>query len=241
MKSSGVKTLIFDLDGTLCESTKPVNSEMYEVLNSLLDSYEIWITTGASFERVKHQVPDDLLLGMSGVYCCLGTECYNPQGKIVARFESDFPESLFKALEAVYKECEFPKKNSPAITKRNAMVNFATINRNSSDQLRAEFAAWDNKTQYRKRIIEYLKSQFPEFCFAAGGMVSIDITVKGYDKSTILDNPDVKSDILFFGDRCDKNGNDYPIAEKIMALGIGDYYHVKSPEHTLQMLKKIRG
>jgi phosphomannomutase len=56
-------------------------------------------------------------------------------------------------------------------------------------------------------------AQFPRLEASIGGQISIDIHPKGQDKSQIL--KDLEGPIMFFGDKCEPGGNDYPIVEKI--------------------------
>mgnify|MGYP000095383787 CR=1 FL=1 len=237
---SNVKTLIFDLDGTLCKSTKQISTEMYQVLDSLADRFDLWIVTGTTYERLCKQVPQALLSKMMGAYTCLGTSYYNSAGDKVHSHDAVFSTSLLYSLREVFDECNYPLKEK-GITERNAMINFSVISRDSSDERRQMFADWDRDNHFREYVVGTLSKQFPEYNFAAGGMVSIDITVKGFDKAKILENDQIKTDILFFGDKCDTGGNDRPLAQAIVEQGIGSYHAVSSPEDTLTLLKKIRG
>lgn len=234
------RTLIFDLDGTLCKSTKVIETDMQDMLVSLIPEYSIWITTGAAYTSVQQQVPEDLLQSLTGVYCCLGTEYYNSDGIKEYGHKIEFPQDLFNSLRSFYNECKFDLKVEPTIICYNAMLNFSVLQKHAPDELRKQFKQWDIQTGFRAHIISVLSKRFPNFNFAAGGMVSIDITAKGFDKSLILASPDLKPDVIFFGDRCDEIGNDYSLAMAIDRLGIGTHHHVRDPEHTLSLLKKIR-
>ena len=241
MNTSNVSTLMFDLDGTLCDSKKVIKDETVEVLETLLDRFEGWITTGAAYDQVKKQVPQPLLSKFNGVYCCLGTECYNPEGIRILETGASFPRTLRSELLNVFANCEFTHKRSPTIITRNAMMNFSVLEENATDKMRQSFSDWDKETGFRETVAQKLSEKYETVNFALGGMVSIDITVRGYDKSAILKNDKVKTDILFFGDRCEPSGNDYPLCRKIKEMRYGDYVSVTSPEHTLEILKKIRG
>ena len=241
METSDVSTLIFDLDGTLCESKKQIETNMSDLLEYLTAQYDIWITTGAAYSRVKTQISPELLSKFKGVYCCLGTECYDSYGICVLETGASFPKTIRSELLNIFANCNFPSKRSPAIITRNAMINFSVLEENASDKRRRHFADWDKETGFRSHVVSVLSEKYEGINFALGGMVSIDITVCGYDKSTILKNDKVKHNVLFFGDRCEPNGNDYPLCRRIKELECGDYVHVRSPEHTLELLKKIRG
>ncbi len=239
MQVGDTRSLIFDLDGTLCESTKCLLPEMQHMLKLLSQDYDIWVTTGTSHQKLLTQIPADVLSCLTGVYCSLGTEYYN-NGQLVSRLDAEFSQSLLLELQAVFEACEFAHKHECAITYRNAMINFSVLTPGSSDTLRKQFATWDHETNFRNRIVMHLKNMYPQYNFAAGGMVSIDITQTGVDKSVIVDNEKLKTDVIFFGDKAEPLGNDYPVAQAIVERKIGKYYCVESPEHTLSLLKKIR-
>jgi phosphomannomutase len=237
---NNIRTIIFDLDGTLCKSTKVIETDMRDMLVSLIPDYSIWITTGASYASVQQQVPKELLNSLSGVYCCLGTEYYNSRGIKEYGHTVEFPKGIFDALRVVYNECKFDFKVEPTIIRYAAMLNFSVLQKHAPDELRKQFRQWDIHHGFREHAIGVLTERFPSFNFAAGGMVSIDITAKGFDKSLILASPDLKPNVVFFGDRCDKFGNDHSLVLAIDRLGIGTHHHVRGPEHTLSLLKKIR-
>lgn len=57
---------------------------------------------------------------------------------------------------------------------------------------------------------------------------------RGADKSQILQDFDKDDYIIFFGDRMDQGGNDYPLA---FANTNGKNHHVKDWKHTWEILK----
>ena len=59
-------------------------------------------------------------------------------------------------------------------------------------------------------------SQFKNIEASIGGEISIDIYEKNKNKAQVLD--DLNGDIIFFGDRCEPGGNDFPIVEQIFWL-----------------------
>lgn len=240
-----VKSLIFDLDGTLCPSKKRVLPEIEQALIELSESHDLWIVTGATYDQIKAQVTEPLLSKFTGVYSCLGTQCYDSQGNKTFECTAEFPKSLYCDLENLYMSCEFPEKVEATITDRQAMLNYCVIGAEQTDELRAKFSEWDKQHRYREHVIDIMSQCYPDYEFAAGGMVSIDITQKGFDKSLILKNPDLKDDVLFFGDKCEPGGNDYPLVKAIEEQERGGSFNVFLPEGTLKLLrtllKKIRG
>jgi hydroxymethylpyrimidine pyrophosphatase-like HAD family hydrolase len=94
-------------------------------------------------------------------------------------------------------------------------------------------------------MLSELKSIFPNLDIKLGGSTSIDVTLKGIDKSfgvkqmlKFLNNKmKVKlslKDLLFFGDNFHIDGNDYAVKK----MGV-DCIEVNSSKHTLKEIKKL--
>ena len=67
---------------------------------------------------------------------------------------------------------------------------------------------------------------------------SVDIYEKGKNKAQVLD--DIEGEVCFFGDKMDKGGNDYPIAERLIKENRKhSLFKVKSPQETWDILKNI--
>ena len=64
----------------------------------------------------------------------------------------------------------------------------------------------------REKIVSCLSLRYPKLEFSIGGEISIDIYPRGKNKSQAL--LDMTGKTIFFGDRCDPNGNDFPISSK---------------------------
>ena len=74
-----------------------------------------------------------------------------------------------------------------------------------------------------------------------GGETGLDIAPHGSDKSQILSDFDKDDSILFFGDRCDPAGNDFPIAEALKQnFKRSKIYHVNDWKETFRILRDPR-
>jgi hypothetical protein len=76
---------------------------------------------------------------------------------------------------------------------------------------------------------------FPELEARPGGETGIDIAPKGCDKSQILVDFNRSDSIVFFGDRMDTDGNDYPLK---LANYKGANHHVTGWQHTWEVLRE---
>ena len=68
-----------------------------------------------------------------------------------------------------------------------------------------------------------------------GGQIGIALHPKKWDKSLCLKflNLNQYRNIYFFGDRCDRDGNDYPLFSHSMIQG----FEVTGSRHTLNILR----
>ena len=81
-----------------------------------------------------------------------------------------------------------------------------------------------------------VEDTFPHLEASIGGQISIDIYPKGQNKSQVLD--DLEGPIMFFGDRCEPGGNDYPIVSRIEDKHI--VHSVKNWEETWKILGELK-
>jgi phosphomannomutase len=124
------------------------------------------------------------------------------------------------------------------------MLNFSTVGRNCTLEERQQYFEWDNKVGERKKIAKEIRDGWPDLDAVIGGQISIDIYPKGNDKSQILDiikqerlvEPD---EYIFIGDRMEKGGNDYPLAQLLQNQDkpYGYTYETEGPEHTQRILE----
>ena len=76
--------------------------------------------------------------------------------------------------------------------------------------------AWDPDGSKRERLRAAVAKELPDLEVRAGGSTSIDVTRRGIDKAygmkRLLEATGCsKEDILFFGDKLEEGGNDFPV------------------------------
>ena len=121
---------------------------------------------------------------------------------------------------------------------RNGMVNFSIVGRNATREQRAEYVKWDEETKERELIALKFNNRFENLHATVGGETGLDIAPRGPDKSQIL--KDFEFDnirLLFFGDRMDEKGNDYPLAKLILDNKLGECYNIQNWQNTWTLLK----
>ena len=117
------------------------------------------------------------------------------------------------------------------------MLNFSVLGRNASLKEREVYVNYDNHVKEREGIAGVLSTKYPELNFSVAGETGIDILPRGWDKSQILVDFNVK-DVVFFGDKTQKGGNDHEIATAVIAGG-GIVHTVNDWMDTWQILSQL--
>jgi len=244
------KLIAFDLDGTLAESKSALTDTMSELLNELLDHFQVCVISGGKFEQFDKQLlgnlntTPDKLEKLHLMPTC-GTRYFNydlPNAKWHQVYAEDFTETekktIIKALQEGLEECGFDKEKTwgEQIEDRGSQITFSALGQKAPVKDKEE---WDPDNSKKAKIRDIVAHKIPEFEVRSGGTTSLDITKLGIDKAygmerliNILEIS--KDDILFFGDRLTEGGNDYPIK----AMGI-DSIEITSWKDTATSLQAI--
>lgn len=226
---------VFDMDGTLTESRKPILPEHKEMFVELCKQHDVYIVTGSDIGKVTEQLGSDILSITKAVYTCSGATKYNKHGKV---FESDW-----KGMPELDKLCLALREIShwsgdyfgTPLEHRKGVVNFSVVGRECTEEARQEYFAWDNEHKERIKFCEAINLLFPLLNATVGGQISIDIVKSGHNKSSIMQDKDEfeKSDyVVFIGDRMDPNGNDYPLAKEVVNHRHGVAFETSGPDET---------
>ena len=121
------------------------------------------------------------------------------------------------------------------------MVNFSTVGRNASPDLREAYYKWDTTTREREDIVEYITNIYPEVEVAIGGQISVDIYPKGQNKAQVVEKIQElhgdKVEMIFVGDRNVPGGNDWPLAQRLDKLEGSQWYQVHSYQETRALIE----
>ena len=198
------KVLAFDLDDTLAVTKSPVSDRMAVLLGRLLEHYDVCVITGGTFKQIRSQVIDRLsvspqqLARFHAMPTC-GTRYYR-----------------YDALEKTAKDmsiwCDEPA--GEIIEDRISQITMSALGQQATPE---DKYAWAEKFKdvrpvYRDKVAE----QLPGLEVRIGGTTSTDITRPGIDKAygigKLIDALDIsKDEVLFFGDKLNEGGNDYPV------------------------------
>ncbi len=241
------KIIAFDLDGTLTESKQPMTEEMAHLIDELSSKTKVAIISGGSFPRFKdqflHQLKNTknlILLPTSGSCRYEYDEATKDWKQTFSHpFTNEVKNKVIEELNKIIQEKEFdiPEKHfGPYIEDRGNQITLSTLGQNAPND---EKKLWDPHSIKRLKIRERLEKFIPEIDAHIGGMTSIDVLPKGFDKAVGLkllleaENLTIK-DILFIGDAVFEGGNDYsPLQAGIETIGI------KDPGETAEVIRKL--
>jgi len=226
------KVYIFDVDGTLTMPRQEINDNMLYHFKDWCRDKNVFLATGSDVDKLKEQIPEDLISLTKGVFCCMGNHLLSNKLKTLYKVNFPFHESLKKDLTNFVSNSKYKEKTGNHIEERIGMLNFSTVGRNADKFERIEYSKWDEAQNERKEIAEYINKNYPGLSATVGGSISIDIIPIGRDKGQIIKfllglELDI-SEIHFVGDRTHKGGNDYGIRRELMKTNIPNRtYQVK--------------
>jgi phosphomannomutase len=244
------KVLAFDLDDTLAVTKSPISDEMSELLGEVLEHFEVCIISGGRFEQFEQQVIERLhvnphILNRLHIMPTCGTRYYRydelaGEWKLqYAEDLSDDQKQLIKdVLEKSAKELGYWEE-IPAgdiIEDRGSQITYSALGQKATPE---DKYAWDPEGTKKQALREHAAQSLPGLEVRAGGSTSIDVTRLGIDKAygmqKLIDAIDIsKDDILFFGDRLQEGGNDYPVKE----MGV-DSIEVSEWQDTHRLLRAV--
>ncbi len=235
---------LFDCDGTLCESRRPMDKDFASKFTDWSESHLFSLVSGSDIAKIIEQVPEGILVHADKVFACAGNAIYEwarPITNDPLQSYNDFQCTLIEEhpfipcsqltdyLEHELKYCNWPgKKFNTHFEKRIGLLNFSILGRDADQTSRDDYEKWDKEDGERIRIVNGINQRFPSLHASAGGQISIDICEKGKDKSQVLDYINLKENtVIFYGDKTLEGGNDYPLAQAIKDRQCGEVVHVK--------------
>jgi HAD superfamily hydrolase (TIGR01484 family) len=244
------KIIAFDLDGTLAESKSALSDEMAEVLNSLLSHFQVCVISGGKFEQFEKQLlanlkADPIKLEALHLMPTCGTRYYKYDTVTTGWqkvYSEDFSEvekkQIVEALNEGLDKLQLRETKvwGDIIEDRGSQVTLSALGQEAPIDAKE---AWDPDNSKKKQLRDFVANMIPDFEVRSGGSTSIDVTKLGIDKAYGMEKlmsilQVTKEEILFFGDRMQEGGNDYPVK----AMGI-DSLEVSHWQHTAIALKAI--
>jgi len=244
------KLLAFDLDDTLAVTKSPVSDHMSELLTELLNHFDVCVISGGRYEQFQLQIINELhatpkQLGRLHLMPTCGTQYYRYNAKAESwqrqyaeELTADQKKRVMAALESEAKRLNlWPQQPAgQVIEDRGSQITFSGLGQQATPE---DKYAWDPDGTKKHAIRDAVAPLVPDVEVRVGGTTSVDVTMVGVDKAygmqKLIDELDIHlEDVLFFGDKLEEGGNDYPVK----AMGI-DSLEVSDHRNTEQILTGI--
>jgi len=229
---------IFDVDGTLTPSRGEMDPEFKDWFSKFQDKNNTYLVTGSDKPKTVEQIGKQIYNKFIRCYNCQGNEVWvgDEQKKKV---NIQLPAQMIDTLQTILNNSFFPLRTGTHIESRSGLVNFSIVGRGANQDERKAYSIFDRRIGERAALVRYLNKHHPEYHAAIAGETSIDIIIKGKDKSQVLNDFKPDDQITFFGDNTKEGGNDYEIAQAVKQHG-GHVYHVTNWKNTFAVLRGIQ-
>ena len=226
---------VFDVDGTLTPSRGKMNEDFQRWFTNFCMDNDVYLVTGSDYSKTVEQLGEHLCLWPKVIYNCSGSDVW-AKGENIRTNNWTLPELAHEWLSKQLVDSNYNIRTGLHFEHRPGMVNFSVVGRNATKEQRAAYVTYDEFSDERNIIAKAFNLKFPDLQATVGGETGLDIAPKGADKSQILKEFDDNDFIVFFGDRMEEGGNDYPLA---IANHNGKNYHVRGWKHTWNILKQV--
>lgn len=230
---------IFDMDGTLTPARQPMMPDFAFRFLPWLKAHMAYLAAGSNYEKVTEQLPPDAVSSFSGIYSSMGN-VFHKKGEEIYRNEIKLNKEMLQYLERCRRNTTYTGNLfGNYLELRPGMLNFSVLGRNCPFSERSKYNEWDNEHHEREKIAEEMNEKFPEYETSLGGKISLDIVTKGCGKEQIaarIREAHPNDKLIFFGDRTEKGGNDYALAEALRQMENTEVVAVTSPEDVLTYL-----
>jgi phosphomannomutase len=205
---------IFDVDGTLTPSRGLIDKKFAVWFNHFCQVNQVYLVTGSDRPKTLEQIGETIYNNCKRVYNCNGNDVWEKDVNIKAN-DWTLPEDAHNWLSIQLAESDFNLRTGLHFEHRPGMVNFSVVGRNAVAEERAKYVAYEEHNSERNHIARKFNLLFPGITATVGGETGIDISPTSTDKSQIIKDFDRQDRTYFFGDRMDKDGNDYPLAQVV--------------------------
>ncbi len=221
----------FDLDDTLAPSKGAIDPRIAGLLRALLRTVDVAIISGGNEEQFRSQViaqlgdTDATALSRLHLLPTCGTRYLRHDGtEFASVYARDLTEDeKSRALTALREEAERlglwePNPWGDILEDRGSQITFSALGQRAPREAKH---AWDADGAKRAALRDAVAVRLPGLEVRSGGSTSIDITRAGIDKAygmrQLAEHTGIPlSAMLFYGDRLDEGGNDYPV----LAIGV---------------------
>ena len=227
---------IFDIDGTLTPSRRRIDSKFESFFSNWIKDKKVFLVTGSDKDKTVEQIGQNIWSNVTRVYQSCGNQVWE-NTKLIKESSFFIDSKMRNTLDNFIEKSKWKFKFDNHFEQRVGLVNFSTIGRNCTHEMRDKYYKWDLINKERERICEFINNNFLHIEASVGGQISIDIYEKGKNKAQVLD--DISGEVVFFGDRMEIGGNDYPLAKRLIQEKRNHKLHkVKNPYETWEILNE---
>ena len=235
------RVYLFDVDGTLTYPLSEIDDVFADIFLSWAANRHVYLVTGSDIQKTKRQLFASFIDQCKGIFTCSGNVFYS-KGRKVYENTLILPEGFIEDLELYLEQGSlWRNKTGNHIEIRQGMVNFSTVGRNASTNLRDAYFKWDKDSGERADIVAYVKELYPQLEVSIGGQISVDIYPAGKNKAQVVDkihelhSTDVE--MIFVGDRNVPGGNDWPLAQRLEGMENCEWYQVECYDETRALIE----
>ena len=234
--------LLFDVDGTLTPSGEQIKKEMLDCLIEIKNKHpdiQLGIVGGGTCEKISWQLNNNNNL-LKYLFCECGSKVFIDGNLIFEQNILNFTNRDY--LNSIIKEALKQISNMPIIFNghqidfRTGLIYISPPGMQSGKLERDYFKEMNTNDWLRNGLINKLKQRDVKniFDIVLGGEVGVALYPKGWDKSQVMRHFSGEQ-IYYFGDRCEPDGNDYPLYSHKSVHGIS----VKNYQETINKLKEL--
>ena len=221
----------FDLDDTLAPSKEPIDPRMAALLLALLQKVDVAIISGGNETQFRAQVIarlgaiDSESAARLQLLPTCGTRYLRHDGTDFSPLYAHDLTAAQKsdALTALREEAERlglweTQPWGDILEDRGSQITFSALGQKAPRDAKH---GWDPSGAKRESLRDAVAARLPDLEVRSGGSTSIDITLAGIDKAfgmtQLAEHTSIPlTSMLFYGDRLDEGGNDYPV----LAIGV---------------------
>ena len=234
--------LLFDVDGTLCQSGQKITIPLINILEQLKDKYTLAIVGGGDYDKIKYQL-DITYQYFTYIFSENGVISYKNNIKIYEnnirdKIGIDNITKINNILLKISYKLDIPYKTGKFIILRKGLIYFTPIGQDCTTNERQHFIKLDKQYNIRLNIIKQLEIELNDVDveIVLGGELGIAIYPRDWSKKLCLSLLDDNYIIYYFGDQICLYGNDYMIA---IDENVHKYYYVNSISDTIQILSNF--
>jgi phosphomannomutase len=229
---------LFDVDGTLVESSQCISAEMRNSILKLAPYGDLGLVGGGTYDKIKYQL-GDVFEFFKYVFTECGS-CYYTDNTLIhknnIRLHKCYPEinKLKKVALQFLSQVDYDLTGT-FIDQRDGLVYISLIGLQATLQDRNKFIEIDKVHNYRFKLLKLLNEQNTDSNLEInlGGSTGIAMLPKEWNKTQVLKYvQDEYKNIYYFGDKYLEGGNDRALINHERVIGIP----VDNPQMTIDYI-----